>query len=306
MSIIFGLLKKRDEQVLEQELRQAACATERYATRAGHLFLQGQLGMALQPYFTHQRSELEVRPVADGHGRVISFDGRLDNYKELAQELALPHSESDSRIVLAAFDRWGQGCFSHLVGDWALALWSGREEALYLARDHAGARTLYFHQQGNSIRWSTYLDTFAAGGTELRLADEYVARYLTVSPVRDLTPYDGIFSVPPAHCVIFRKGVMSRYAHWDSTVSSTIRYKSDSEYGSHFLALFQQSVERRTGPGAPILAQLSGGMDSTSIVCMSDHIRRSHDPKAKILDTISFYDDSESSLPNACCRLTFH
>lgn len=54
--------------------------------------------------------------------------------------------------------------------------------------------------------------------------------------------------------------------------------------------------ERRTGPGAPILAQLSGGMDSTAIVCMSDHLRRSADPAAEILDTVSFYDDSEASL----------
>jgi asparagine synthase (glutamine-hydrolysing) len=55
-------------------------------------------------------------------------------------------------------------------------------------------------------------------------------------------------------------------------------------------------VVRRTGPGAPILAQLSGGMDSSAIVCMSDHIRRLSDPDADILDTVSFYDDSEASL----------
>ena len=73
-------------------------------------------------------------------------------------------------------------------------------------------------------------------------------------------------------------------------------YSSDGDYESHFLALFEQSLERRTGPGAPILAQLSGGMDSTAIVCLSDRLRRSTDPHCKILDTISFFDDSEASL----------
>src|SRR5260370_1454361 len=53
---------------------------------------------------------------------------------------------------------------------------------------------------------------------------------------------------------------------------------------------------RPIGPGAPVLAQLSGGMDSTAIVCMSDQIHRKNDPNSKILDTVSFYDDSEASL----------
>ena|SRR6187402_952218 len=71
---------------------------------------------------------------------------------------------------------------------------------------------------------------------------------------------------------------------------------TDTDYEAHFLTLFHQSVARRTGPGAPILAQLSGGMDSTAIVCMSDEIRRSTHPKSELLDTVSFYDDAEASL----------
>jgi asparagine synthase (glutamine-hydrolysing) len=77
--------------------------------------------------------------------------------------------------------------------------------------------------------------------------------------------------------------------------ATNIRCSSDEEYDEQFLALFRQAVERRTGPGAPILAELSGGMDSSSIVCMSDHLRRSGDASADILETISFYDDSEPS-----------
>src|SRR5882757_520073 len=122
MSIIFGLLKERNETVLESDLQRAAAATERYATGSGHMYAKGRLGMGLQPYFSHQRSEFEIRPVADAQGRVVSFDGRLDNYKELIKELSLSNAEElDSRIVLAAFDRWGKECFSHFVGEWALA-----------------------------------------------------------------------------------------------------------------------------------------------------------------------------------------
>jgi asparagine synthase (glutamine-hydrolysing) len=297
MSIIFGLLKARNQRVAEIELEPLASATERYGTGLASLCLSGRVGMGLQSYFSHQRSEREVRPVVGEHGNVLSFDGRLDNYKELAGMLNLGNSEeSDSQIVFAAFDRWGEECFCRLVGDWALVLWSEKDQTLYMARDHAGARTLYFQHECERVQWSTYLDSFRPWSADVRLDEDYVARYLSSHPIRDLTPYTGIRSVPPAHYITVRNGTLSQHAHWTSTVLSTIRYQSDAEYEAHFLALFRQSVERRTGAGAPILAQLSGGMDSTSIVCMSDCIRRSSNPDAEILDTISFYDDSEASL----------
>jgi asparagine synthase (glutamine-hydrolysing) len=74
---------------------------------------------------------------------------------------------------------------------------------------------------------------------------------------------------------------------------ASIQYSCDADYESHFLSLLNQSVERRTGPGSPILAQLSGGMDSTTIVCVSDHLRRSQNAATELVDTVSFYDDSE-------------
>lgn len=296
MSTIFGIRKPVRATVSERELLHLAEATERFAPDGLAVRASGRVGMGVQPYYTHARSKLESGPVTDDLGNLLSFDGRLDNYRDLAHELNLEAAViPDSRIALAAFVRWGEACFSRLVGDWAIALWSGREQFLYLARDHAGTRTLYCHNDKNTLRWSTHLETFFVGGHAMELDEDYAACYLASRPIRDLTPYKGIRSVLPAHYLIVQNGKVSRKPHWEWMVRSTIRYNSDKDYEEHFFALFKQSVERRTGPGAPILAQLSGGMDSTSIVCMSDHIRRSRDPNADILDTISYYDDSEPS-----------
>jgi asparagine synthase (glutamine-hydrolysing) len=298
MSIIYGLLKEHGVRVTESELRHIAVATERYATGTGSVHIQGRLGMGLQPYSSHLRSALESGPMTAPSGQVLCFDGRLDNYKELSGDLDLhdPEALSDSQIVLTAFVRWSESCFSRLVGDWALALWSEKDRALYLARDHSGSRTLYFlHEQGEAT-WATYLDTLHTKHAKFQLSHDYAACYLAGRFVRDLTPYEGIRSVPPGHYLKIHDRVLSRHRHWSSTVSTNIRYDSDTEYEERFLILFQQSVARRTGPGAPILAQLSGGMDSTAIVCMSDQMCRRNDPNAEILDTVSFYDDSEASL----------
>jgi asparagine synthase (glutamine-hydrolysing) len=297
MSNIFGLLEQPGSHVTETDMQRLASITERYGTGASSFWVSGRLGMGFQPYASHERLTLESGPSVGPEGDMVVFDGRLDNFQELAMLLGLRRSDtSDSQIVLSAFERWGAECFSHLTGDWALVLWSRKDEVLYLARDHAGARTLYFRLEQGILLWSTHLDTFRPDTIEHRLAEDYVARHLTSTPVQDLTPYEGLYSVPPAHFLVLRDGAMTRHLHWSSLIEDEIRYKTDAAYEFHFLALFRQAVERRTGSGEPILAQLSGGMDSTAIVCMSDHLRRSTDPAAAILDTVSFYDDSEASL----------
>jgi asparagine synthase (glutamine-hydrolysing) len=297
MSTIFGIRKLVGAIVSERELLHLAQATEHFAPEGSSVQASGRIGVGFQPYYTHARSTLESAPVSDDLGNLLSFDGRLDNYQDLAHELQLEaETMPDSRIVLAAFLRWGEKCFSHLVGDWAIALWSERDQVLYLARDHAGTRTLYFHDDNGTLRWSTHLETFFAAGLSLALDEDYAASYLASRPIRDLTPYQGLRGVLPAHYIAFQNLKRSCKPHWDWMVKSEIRYNSDKEYEEHFFALLKQAVERRTGPGAPILAQLSGGMDSTSIVCMSDHIRRSLDHDAELLDTISFYDDLEPTL----------
>jgi asparagine synthase (glutamine-hydrolysing) len=298
MSIIYGVLKEHEVTVAESELRHLAAVTDRYATGANSVHVRGRLGMGFQPYSSHLRSELERGPARSPHGDLLSFDGRLDNYTELSEDLGLhdPEALSDSQIVLAAFAQWGEGCFSRFVGDWALALWSEKHQSLYLARDHAGTRTLYLRQKHGETVWATYLDTFHTRDAGFQLSHDYAACYLAGGFVRDFTPYEGIRSVPPAHYLRIREGVLSQHRHWSPTIGAAVCLKSDAEYEARFLTLFQQSVARRTDPGAPILAQLSGGMDSTAIVCMSDQIRRENDPNSEILDTVSFYDDSEATL----------
>jgi asparagine synthase (glutamine-hydrolysing) len=240
---------------------------------------------------------MDQQPYTGPDGIVVCLDGRLDNFHELMEILDLErHELSDCSVVAAAFARWGEQCFARFTGDWAVVLWCARDRTLFLARDHAGTRSLYFEQNGTQVRWGTYLDTFLGSNERQSLSLEYGAAYLSCSPIYDLTPYANIRSVLPGHYVAFRNPGMSDNEHWNPTVQTSVRYKTEAEYDEHFLYVFERAVSRRTGPGAPILAQLSGGMDSTAIVCMSDRIRRAADPYAEILDTISFFDDSEASL----------
>ena len=296
MSILWGIMKEPGSTVREAELLDLSVHTRIYATCQPAVLMWEHVGLGLQLYRSHSRSRMDSSPFSGNQGNILSFDGRLDNFRELLHLLRLDdESVPDSLIALTAFEQWGEACFSRFTGDWALAIWCKQEQKLYLARDHAGTRSLYFMQEGRQIWWATYLETLTASQPGLELSRPYAAAYLTFSPVRDLTPYAQILSVKPGHYVVFHDGRIMQKPHWSPLVRTSIRYKANADYDDHFLSVFGSAIARRTGAGEPVLAQLSGGIDSTSIVCMSDHMRRCVDPRAEILDTISFFDDSETS-----------
>jgi asparagine synthase (glutamine-hydrolysing) len=294
MSIIFGVRRAADEIVTTAELRLMSLATACYAHDGTYLHSLGRVGLGLQPYHTHDRSTFHSRPEVDAHGNAVVFDGRLDNFEDLLNSLNADTAVgSDGCIVMAAFERWGEQCFSKLIGEWAVALWSAKNGRLYLARDHAGTRTLYFSTVGGTLRWSTYLETLVCGEHQHDLSRDYMLCYIAGAPMVSLTPYQGIETVAPAQYIVAADNHIVKRHHWNCSEQPHIRCRSESEYVDRFLGLLGQSVTRRSGPGAKTIAHLSGGMDSTSIVCMSDYLRKLQDPSASLLDTISFFDDSE-------------
>lgn len=249
-----------------------------------------------RPTHTTQESRIEKQPAGTSSGDTITWDGRLDNRDELAKELRDLGSANapDASIVAAAYQRWGTESFKKLIGDWALSVWNTRDQLLTLARDPLGTRQLYYTVREGIVTWSTILDPIVLlAGHRWKLNEEYLAGCLSFFPAADSTPYQGIDSVPPGCLVRLRprKRIVRRYWEFDS--SKEIRYRTDSQYEEHFRTLFAQSVARRLRSDAPILAELSGGMDSTSIVSMADRMIASRRIISPRLDTVSYYDDSE-------------
>jgi asparagine synthase (glutamine-hydrolysing) len=294
MSIIFGMKANRAEPISERQLHNLATVTECYAPDGLSIRASEGIGMGFQSFYTHARSKIDSQPAIDRHSNMLTFDGRLDNHRELCEILAFGERDAtDSSIVLAAFERWGEDCFAQLIGDWALALWDHRDQRLYLARDHAGTRSLFYELAADRILWSTYLETFPSTRSLQMIDEEYAAAFLSMLPIRSLTPYPGIRAVLPGHYVIARNRTLTIKANWQWFRKDKIRFHSDEEYEDGFRYFFRQSVARRIGPGVPVLAELSGGMDSSSIVCMADEVRRADGATGALLDTVSYYNDAE-------------
>lgn len=295
MSVICGIRNRDGRPVEELEMTRLAVPTERYAPDCTSLHIYDEVGMGFQAYHTHARSHLETQPLSDGRGNVLAFDGRLDNYKDLGGLLGIKvHETADSLIVLKAFERWGEDCFAQFIGDWSLSLWVPETKSLYLARDHAGTRMLYFEETERRILWSTYLDTLVQKERMPTLDGHFAISYLSGRPIGERTPYKAIRSIPPAHFLRFTADRRVRVPFWQPLVRNKIRYRTDAEYERHFFSLLRQAVARRPDPSDPVIAQLSGGMDSTAIVSMSDFLRKETGAAPEqLIDTVSYYDDSE-------------
>lgn len=246
-------------------------------------------------FYITAEDALETQPIHTIHGTVLTWDGRLDNRDELLAALGRTALDlpTDAEIVAAALSAWDAKALPRLIGDWALAWWNPRGRRLILARDYIGIRKLYYLSTHDSLFWSTDLAAVVLrSGQQYTLCDEYFAGYFTTYPEPQLTPYQEIQLVPPGGYLDVTPGKLRVRRYWSFNRLPDIRYKTDAEYEEHFRHVFRQSVRRRLRTAYPILADLSGGLDSSSIVCMAYDILKGGEANA-VINTISNYSTEE-------------
>jgi len=223
----------------------------------------------------------------------IYWNGRLDNRDELTSIASGPAgTRADAEIVQLAYEQEGTKLLPRILGDWALSVVREPERELILAKDFIGTKTLFYRFYGTSVAWSTVLEPLVLLEKHLPpLSEEYLAGWLSFYPEAGLTPYREIFSVPPASFVRVTPGRISIQRYWSLDSSRPVRYRNDREYEEHFLSTFRDAVRHRVDSNGRILAELSGGMDSSSMVCVADQL--SDVPALEKIDTVTYFDSAE-------------
>lgn len=295
MSVQAGIWNFGGKPVEEQLLAQMSTTTASYGPDGEMTYLVGPVGMLYRPFHTTSESRLEQQPHISSMGNVTTWDGRLDNREQLLLHLRddLTDCRTDVSIVAAAFDRWGTDCFAKLRGDWAISVWCPNDRRLILARDYLGVRQLFYHLRPQRVCWCSHLAPMVLCGDRFTVCEEYVAGFLAFHPDAHLTPYQEISSVPPGAFVSIanRRAIIHQYWRFDTGLK--IRHNTDVEYEEQYRHLLRQAVRHRLRTDSPALADLSGGLDSSSIVCMADDILAKGQAAASRLDTFSFYDPAE-------------
>lgn len=234
-------------------------------------------------------SKRELTGIEATRAVCITSDARLDD--------PVQSTLGTSAFLASQYERYGMRCWSRLVGDYAVACWDAREQVLHLVRDFCGTRPLYIHCNADVVLWSSSLRFLMAMlGPALEIDDNYIAEFLTGTSTRERTPYQGIRSVPPGFALTIQGEKQTTKQFWDIRDHRQIVYRRDEDYELHFRDLFTQSVERRLRHASTALADLSGGIDSPSVVCVADDLIRSGRAQCVNLETVSFrYDGSPLS-----------
>jgi len=295
MSALAGILNfgSGAAPVNEYDLATLGATLDSRGPDGGFEVVSGNVGMCYRAFHTNRESRLEVQPLLTREGHMLTWNGRLDNRDDLIRELksSLPHASviPDLTIVMAAYLKWEKDSFSRLVGDFCLALWDNRLRVLYLVRDVVGTRALKYRIDRDRIVWST--ETAALLAVQNRtweIDEEYIAGAMSLSPVPGLTPYKNILSVKPAHVVTVQAtGELRSERFWKLDPFKEIRYATDAEYQEHALHEFNEAIRCRLRSDRPVFAELSGGLDSSSIVCVADQLIRNGKAQTQTLETVS-------------------
>src|SRR5258708_18704336 len=228
MSVQAGIWNLDREPINRECLARISHSLTAYGPDGESTYFDGPIGILYRPFHTTPESHVEQQPYVLANGRVITWDGRLDNRDELILQLSnhMADDQTDVAIVAAAFDRWGTDCFGRLTGEWALTIWSPQDNQLILARDYMGLRHLFYYNKTKTVIWCTHLAPLALCGDRFTVCDEYIAGYFAFHPDAHLTPYREIQSVPPGKFIRIHNLQTSAHAHWTFNFRLKTRYKT--------------------------------------------------------------------------------
>ncbi|MGH9503141.1 MAG: asparagine synthase (glutamine-hydrolyzing) [Terriglobales bacterium] len=256
----------------------------------GHLKLQ-----------TTPESGHEKQPLANPAATLcLTLDGRIDNRSELRRMLDASsvslRDDTDAELVLQAYECWGEACLRRLLGDFSFAIWDGPKKQLFCARDHVGVRPFYYHRSptrfafGSEIRAVLALKTVPRRLNESRLAD-YLVQQLDRED-EESTFYQDVMRLPAGHSLTVGPGGFALRDYWDLKAPPVLKLGSLQEYGEAFREVFVEAVRCRLRSTHRVGATLSGGIDSSSVVCATRELLASE--LKEPLHTISLVDADEA------------
>ena len=288
MSAIGGYLSRDGSEVSASTLTILAEALSRLGGDNTRTAISHPAGMLFRLHNTTDAQTVEThsQPLVR-QNCYVTFDGRLDNRHELCRTLEIVDNPVDAELVLLSYLRWGPCFVSRLFGDFSLALWDPAQQRLLLARDPFGIKQLFYTSSPARVLWASTADSLLPFIDTVSVSKAYLAGYLWFLPDENCSPFNGVIPVAPGSYVVFEPGGVSVLAYW--TIRSelnTIRHNADADYEEHFRTLFTAAVHDRLRSNGPVAAELSGGLDSSSIACTADNLLS---PAARSsLHTLSF------------------
>jgi asparagine synthase (glutamine-hydrolysing) len=248
------------------------------------VWIEGNVGFGHTMLRTTWEAEYEQQPFTLDRQVWIVADARIDDRENLAEKLEIPFQPlrgaaspnrvsvvTDVEFILHAYLKWGEACVEHLLGDFAFAIWDGRKQRLFCARDRFGLKLFYYSRLGNCLIFSNTLDCIRQHPlVSSQLNEATIGDFLLFDRNYNLetTAFANIQRLAPAHRLIHTNDTLTTQRYWTLPLPELTRYQNSQDYIDRFHELMEQAVSDRlriekVGIG------FSGGLDSTTLAAIA-------------------------------------
>lgn len=227
--------------------------------------------------FAHRRlsiidlSEAAAQPMTDRQGNWIVFNGEIYNYRELRSDLGSQNfvTQSDTEVILMAYQRWGKDCVNHLRGMFAFAIWDEHEQRLFCARDRFGIKPFYYAVVDDVFYFASeakaLLPFLKSVDTDMEGFKDYLAFQFCLA---GKTLFNNVRELLPAHWLELRNGNINIQRYWE--VYFNPDYDHTAKYFTEQIRdLLEDSVQVHMRSDVPVGAYVSGGLDSGAVAAMA-------------------------------------
>jgi asparagine synthase (glutamine-hydrolysing) len=211
----------------------------------------------------------------DAAGLAITFNGEIYNFRALRDELkacGYPFTlDSDTEVLLRAYQHWGEKAVDRLRGMFAFAIWDAKNQKLFMARDRFGEKPLFIHQEGEALYFASEIKALlqlpgAKPGVNLDAVWDFLAYRYVPGPK---TLFAGIRKLAPGTCATWERGKFTERRYWSAPDREAPRHaEPDGNVVGTFLGRLDEAVKLQMVSDVPFGAFLSGGLDSSTIVAL--------------------------------------
>jgi asparagine synthase (glutamine-hydrolysing) len=241
-------------------------------------------------------------------GVVLTFNGEIYNFRELRTELeglgCRFERDSDTEVLLRAYEHWGEGAVERLRGMFAFAIWDARREQLFLARDRFGEKPLFLHEEGENFYFASEIKGLLAVPRVKREVNvpavwNYLAYRYAPGPE---TLFAGVRKLRPGTCATWHRGRLTERRYWtapdrralNGVASERLAQTLNGDTERAFLERLDEAVRMQMVSDVPFGAFLSGGLDSSTLVALMTR----HNAKVKTF-SVGFGEGAYSELSYA-------
>lgn len=207
---------------------------------------------------------------------VLTFNGEIYNYKELKKELiAAGHefkTDADTEVLVHGYEEYGKALVKRLRGMYAFVIWDMANERLFAARDMFGIKPFYYCRKKDGLIFASEIKAFLAHPSfEKKLSEKAMDYYFSFQMVpTDETFFEGVYSLPAAHYMIYEKGDLTIKRYWKPEFNHDGAEKSFEEYVDLIEKTMEESVKAHKISDVEVGSYLSSGIDSSYVACLGD------------------------------------